>query len=113
MSDVLADRARIEGKVAGRTLVDCLADVTERFPDEPAFSDRHRRGDGESWRTLTWRQTHELALDVAGALLAEGIEPGGTVAVMATNRIEHVVADMGAVNAAAVPMSIYNTLAPD
>jgi long-chain acyl-CoA synthetase len=32
---------------------------------------------------------------------------------MATNRIEHLVADMGAVLAGAVPMSIYNTLAPE
>ena len=32
---------------------------------------------------------------------------------MATNRIEHLVADMGAVLAGAVPMSIYNTLSPE
>ena len=32
---------------------------------------------------------------------------------MATNRIEHFVADMGAVHAAATPMSIYNTLSPE
>jgi long-chain acyl-CoA synthetase len=32
---------------------------------------------------------------------------------MATNRIEHLVADMGAMLAGAVPMSIYNTLSPD
>ena len=32
---------------------------------------------------------------------------------MAANRIEHFVADMGAVHAAATPMSIYNTLSPE
>ncbi|MGN0065080.1 MAG: AMP-dependent synthetase/ligase [Nocardioides sp.] len=113
MSDVLADRARIEEKVAGRTLVDCLADVASRHPDDPAFSDRHRTAEGEGWRTLTWAQTHSLALDVAGALLAEGLPSGGTVAIMASNRVEHMVADMGTVNAGGVPMSIYNTLSSE
>ena len=32
---------------------------------------------------------------------------------MANNRIEHFLADMGAVHAAATPMSIYNTLSPE
>ncbi len=32
---------------------------------------------------------------------------------MATNRIEHFLADIGAVHAAATPMSIYNTLSPE
>jgi long-chain acyl-CoA synthetase len=42
-----------------------------------------------------------------------GVDRGATVAIMATNRIEHVVADHGALRAGAVPMSIYNTLSPE
>ena len=110
---VLAERARIEATVAGRTLIDSLADTAEQHADQPAYSDKHDVPEGASWRTLTWRQTRETALDVAAALIGAGIGVGDTVAIMATNRIEHFLADMGAVHAAATPMSIYNTLSPE
>ena len=72
MTDVLtdavqADRARIEAAVAGRTLIDALADTAAAHADEPAYSDRHGVAEGESWRTLTWAQTRETALDLAEA----------------------------------------------
>lgn len=110
MTDVLADRARIEEKVAGRTLVDALADTVAAHADRPAYSDKHGVPEGESWRTLTWTQVRERALDVAAGLVEAGVGTGDTVAIMATNRIEHVLADIAAVHAAATPMSIYNTL---
>ena len=68
MTDVLAERARIEEQVAGRTLVDALADTVRTYPDEPAYSDKHHVPEGETWRTLTWTETRELALDVAAGL---------------------------------------------
>ncbi|WP_310526648.1 AMP-dependent synthetase/ligase [Nocardioides sp.] len=108
--DVLASRARIETMVEGRTLIDSLADTATKFADDAAYSDKHGEVGDDGWRTLTWRETRDLALDVAGALIAAGVAPGDTVAIMATNRIEHMVADMGGVHAAATPMSIYNTL---
>ena len=111
--DVAADRTRIQEAVAGRTLIDALADTAAAHADEPAYSDRHGVAEGESWRTLTWAQTRETALDVAAALVGAGVQVGDTVAIMATNRIEHLVGDMGAVHAAATPMSIYNTLSPE
>jgi long-chain acyl-CoA synthetase len=113
MTDVLADRARIEDQVAGRTLIDALADTATQYADGPAYSDKHHVPDGESWRTLTWAETRETALDAAAGLMSLGVEVGDTVAIMATNRVEHVVADMGAVHAAATPMSIYNTLSQE
>ncbi|MDO9458067.1 long-chain fatty acid--CoA ligase [Nocardioides sp.] len=113
MTDVLTERARIQGLVEGRTLPAALADVVASSGDHPAYSDKHHVPEGETWRTLTWTQTRELALDVTGALLAHGVRTGDTVAIMATNRIEHFVADIGAVHAAATPMSIYNTLSPE
>lgn len=115
MTDVLTERARIQAKIEGETLVSHLVDTAERFGDEPAYSDRHHVEEGSEtgWRTLTWHETLEAARDVAAGLIAIGVQPGDTVAIMATNRIEHVLADMGGVLAAAVPMSIYNTLSPD
>ena len=111
MTDVLTERARIQELVEGHTLLDQLDASAASWGDEPAYSDRHDVTEG--WRTLTWDETREAALDVAAGLIALGVEPGDTVAIMATNRIEHVLADMGVVRAAGIPMSIYNTLAPD
>ena len=111
--DVLSERARVQALVEGRTLPAALAETAASAADHPAYSDKHGVPEGEAWRTLTWSQTRELALDVAGALVGLGVQPGDTVAIMATNRVEHFVADIGAVHAAATPMSIYNTLSPD
>ncbi|WP_036568974.1 AMP-dependent synthetase/ligase [Nocardioides sp. URHA0032] len=111
--DIARERARIQEQVEGRTLVHALADTVREHGGKPAYSDRHHAPEGESWRTLTWAETRERALDVAAGLLELGVAPGDTVAIMATNRIEHFLADMGAVHAAATPMSIYNTLSPE
>ena len=112
-NDVLAERTRIEGLVASRTLIDMLAATARDKADDPAYSDRHHVLEGESWRTITWAQTRERALDVAVAFMARGVAPDDTVAIMASNRTEHYLADMGAVHADATPMSIYNTLSTD
>src|SRR6478736_1595424 len=112
-SHIAAERARIQAVIEGRTLVDALTDTVAQHAEEPAYSDKLQVPDGEAWRTVTWRETREQALDVAAALIELGVSAGDTVAIMATNRIEHFVADMGAMHAAATPMSIYNTLSPD
>ena len=111
--DIARERARIEQQVEGRTLVDALADTAREHAGQPAYSDRHHVPDGEAWRTITWRETRERALDVAAGLIDLGVATGDTVAIMATNRTEHFLADMAAVHAAATPMSIYNTLSPE
>ena len=110
-TDTADARADIETAIAGRTVADALAATVERYGDQPAYSDK--ADDRPEWRTFTWQQMYDLARDVAAALVDAGVEPGQTVAIMATNRIEHLLADMGAMLAGAVPMSIYNTLSPD
>ena len=110
---IAAERTRVQEQVQGRTLVHYLADTAREHADQPAYSDRHQAPEDQSWRTLTWAETRERALDVAAGLMAHGVQRGDTVAIMASNRIEHFLADMGAVHAAATPMSIYNTLSPE
>lgn len=112
MTDALADRAAIESQIGDRTMIDILAEVVARRGDEPAFSDRHTAG-GTGWRTLSWTELYQRARELAAAYVDAGLKPGESVAIMAANRIEHVVADMAAVLAGGVPISIYNTLAPD
>ena len=113
MSDVMTERNRVQDLVEGRTFVDALAETAATFAGEPAYSDRHHAPEGESGRTLTWSETRERALDVAAGLIEAGVAAGDTVAIMASNRVEHFLADMGAVHAAATPMSIYSTLSAE
>lgn len=111
MNDVLTARQQFLNEIAGRTVLHALEDTVATHGDQPAFSDRH--GVDEGWNTITWSETRERALDVAGALVKWGVQPGDHVAIMASNRTAHVVADMGATYAGATAMSIYTTLSPD
>ncbi|HEU5035400.1 MAG TPA: long-chain fatty acid--CoA ligase [Nocardioides sp.] len=111
--DIASERTRIQQQLEGRTLVDALADTVREHGTQPAYSDRHHVPEGGSWRTITWEETRERALDAAAGLIELGVATGDTVAIMATNRTEHFLADMAAVHAAATPMSIYNTLSPE
>ncbi len=113
MTDIATDRARIEQEVGDRTLIDVLADTVAAHADLPAYSDKHQVPEGETWRTYTWADVRERGLDAAAGLIGLGAQVGDTVAIMATNRIEHYVADIGGLHAALTPMSIYNTLSPE
>ncbi len=46
-------------KIAGRTLVDALAETVERYAGESAYSDKHHVPEGGAWRTLTWAGVRE------------------------------------------------------
>lgn len=110
-SEVLETRKQYEQDIAGQTMIDALEATVAAHGDEDAMSDRH--GASEGWTTLTWAEAKERALDVAAALVDIGVQPGDHVAIMASNRTGHAIADMGGVYAAACPMSIYNTLSAD
>jgi long-chain acyl-CoA synthetase len=109
--DVLAERELIEKQISGGTVLTALAETVAQHGDQPAYSDRHT-DDGTGWRTITWREMQESAMDAAAGLIALGVEPGDRVCIMATNRIEHVLADSAGLHAGAVPISVYSTLAP-
>ena len=114
--DVDAERREIEQLVEGRTLLDAWARTVATYGDAPAYSDQVAAGTSTptgTWRSLTWQQLSDTAHHVAAALVERGLGAGDPVAIMATNRIEHVVADHAALLAGGIPMSIYNTLSPE
>ena len=89
-SEIVRQRAELEGVVAGRTLCDELRRVAEAAGDADAYSDEA----GGGWRSLTWSQVRQRVLEVAAGLAALGLEPGERVALMLPNRSEHVLADL-------------------
>ncbi|MBG0832948.1 long-chain fatty acid--CoA ligase [Planomonospora sp. ID67723] len=109
MGDVLAERTSIEETIAGRTVCAQLKEAAESHPDAPAYSDPA----GDGWTTLTYAEARQRVLEIAAGFAALGVGPGDAVALMMVNRSEHVLADLGAVHAGAVPCSVYATFAPD
>ena len=110
-SDMTRQRADIEGAIAGRTLCDELRHVAETSGDADAYSDEAGTGDG--WQSLTWSQARQRVLEVAAGFAALGLAPGERVALMLPNRSEHVLADLGAVHAGGLGVTMYATLAPE
>ncbi|MFL6060288.1 MAG: AMP-dependent synthetase/ligase [Marmoricola sp.] len=113
MTDVLTERAEIDAEIAGRTIASAFADTVAVQDDNPAYSDKVGLPEGSTeWRTVSWNQLREQGLSLAAALVEVGVAPGDRVAIMATNRTEHVLADIAVQHAGAVAVSIYNTLSP-
>ena len=116
-SDMIRQRAQIEGVIAGRTLCDELRDVAETAGDGYAYSDEvvtgADPGAGDGWQSVTWSQARQRVLELAAGFTALGLAPGERVALMLPNRSEHVLADLGAVHAGGLGVTLYATLAPE
>ena len=78
-------------------------------PATPAISWR-RDGLGH---TLTWEQYREQVYITASALLHLGVQAGQCVAVLAGNRVEHLMADLASAHCGAASLSLYPTLAAE
>ena len=111
-SDIVRRRAEIEGVTAGRTLCDELRHVAETCGDAWAYSDEAGTGAGDGWQSLTWSQVRQR-VEAAAGFAAVGLAPGERVALMLPNRSEHVLADLGAVHAGGLAVTLYATLAPE
>jgi long-chain acyl-CoA synthetase len=88
-----------------------LVHTVEFSGDQLAYSDR--LGPRGQLRTLTWRQFRESVRKVAAGLIAHGVSAGDRVAIMASNRIEHIIADAAALHAGGIPVPIYLTAAQE
>jgi len=92
---IIEQRGAMTRQCAGRTLCDQLRATAQQWGELPAYSDR----DAGPWRTITWRQTREQALQLAAGFIALGLRPGERVVLMLANRVEHALADFGALHA--------------
>jgi len=107
--DIAAERAELDQLVEGRTLPLAFADTVDRLGDAPAL--HWKTPDG--WRMLTWGEYREQVKHAALGLRAIGFQPGEFGAIMARNRPEHLIADLGVMHALGTPVSLYNTLAAE
>lgn len=108
MRNVERERLEIDQTIGDMTLVDLMDRNAEKHGSLAAL--RWEAGDGV--RTLSWAAYRQQVREAAAGLLDLGVGRGSFTALQASNRPEHVIADLGAVHAGATPVSVYNTLAP-
>lgn len=106
--DPRSERQDIDAKVKGQTVCSLFQRAVSSHPGIDAL----RWKEGEKWQSLTWREYGERVRQLARAWIALGLEPGQFVAILASNRPEHYLADLAVLHAGGVPVTVYSTLAP-
>ena len=110
MRDILAERAEIDAAAEGRTLCTAFAETVAQHGDMEAL--KWRTGEN-TYEALTWSAYRDRVRDATLGLASMGLGRGDFALIQARCIPEHHIADMGIVHAGAVPVSLYNTLAPE
>jgi long-chain acyl-CoA synthetase len=108
--DIKAERTAMDRAAAGKTVLTNFEQTCTEIPDQPALKWKDASG---AWKTLTWGQYRDEVRKAAAGLKALGFKPGQFAVIMARNRPEHLIADLGVLHARGTPVSLYNTLAPE
>ena len=87
------------------TMVTDLQKWATSAPDQPAL----HGGEPDALTSWTWAQYRDAVHSVGKALIGLGVNQGDTVAIIADNRPEWLIADLGILAAGAVPTPIYVT----
>src|SRR5437667_2750535 len=72
---------------------------------------RYRAADG--WREVTWAEMNARVLEVAAALVDDGVRPGDRVAILSATRPEWVDIDLAILACGALTIPIYQSSLPD
>ena len=78
-------------------------DRVAKSPDREAF----RYPQGESWESITWKQTGEMVSALAAGLLALGIQPEQRVGITSNTRYEWIMADLAVMCAGGATTTVY------
>lgn len=92
--------------IAGRTLVDVIADTVSQQGYAPAL---HSKKPDGGWSTLSWNEYIRSACSVAAGLRGLGIRRGDRVAMLLRNRVECNIVDTAGILLGATMTSIYLT----
>jgi long-chain acyl-CoA synthetase len=86
-------------------LAQMFLDRVAATPDREAF----RHPDGDTWKSVTWKQLDELVRRRAAGLISLGVEPQQRVAIASNTRLAWVECYLAIVAAAAATTTIYPT----
>ena len=76
-------------------------------PDTEAFYYPVPEGDGETWKTLLWKDVDDRVRNVAGGLLSLGLQREQRCALLCSTRVEWMLADLGILCASGATTTIY------
>ncbi|MGH7858960.1 MAG: AMP-binding protein, partial [Candidatus Binatia bacterium] len=107
--DVVAERSGIDRVIEGQTVCSLFGRTVAKYPEAIAV----RWKAGESWKERTWKDVAGDVRDFANGLISFGLKPGEFTNILSSNRPEYYVTDLGILHAGGVPVSLYNTLAPE
>src|SRR5215213_3634266 len=68
-----------------------------------------RYHDGDDWADMSYEELGQATREIAGGLIALGVEPGQRVAILSETRAEWTLADLGGILAGAQVVPIYQT----
>jgi long-chain acyl-CoA synthetase len=108
--DIKAERAEIDRAAKGKTVLTMFDATCSEIPDQDALKWKDAAG---AWQGLTWGGYRETVRHATAGLKALGFKPDEFGVIMSRNRPEHLIADLGILHARGVPVSLYNTLAPE
>ena len=103
MSPIVTDPAAIENRPMT---------VSRQFVDRVQASSDHeayRFPVGESWESVTWKQTGEKVTRLAAGLVALGVEAEQRVGIASNTRVEWIFADLAIMCAGAATTTVYPT----
>ena len=105
-----AERAQIDRAAHGKTVLTNFEQTCIDIPDKDALKWKDESG---AWHALTWGEYRQKVRHATAGLKAVGFRPGEFAVIMSRNRPEHLIADYAVLHARGVPVSLYNTLAPE
>jgi long-chain acyl-CoA synthetase len=108
-NDVAAEQRDIDQAVSGQTVAKLFCEATDRFGDREAL----RWKVGDDWSSASWKEYGERAKAFAKGMAALGLQPGEFVNLIGANDPLYAISDFGVLLAGGVPVSLYNTLAPE
>lgn len=107
--DVVAEQHEIDAAVDGLTICKLFQAATKEFADREALKWKV----GDDWSSRNWAEFAEDVKAFAKGLIALGLEPGDFVNLLGSNVPEYSISDFAVLHAGGVPVSLYNTLAPE
>ncbi len=109
MTDIAAEAREIDEAVAGQTVCRLFQDAVAKYGDADALKSK----DGDGWKTSSWKEFGSQVHDFAKGLIALGLQSGDFVNLIGSNDPLYAISDFSVLHAGGVPVSLYNTLAPE
>jgi long-chain acyl-CoA synthetase len=97
--------------MALKTLIETFTDNARTFHGDTII--KHKKEKGGGYTDLTWGELEKATTSFACGLVELGMEPGDRLAILSFNRLEWIVADLGAMLAGGVDVPIYHTNTAD